>query len=221
MLCGVSMYCLAGSDMPLLILLERNPLAAEFVRGILKRARIKPLVYGSETNLKQLRRVSRSEALSIIDPCGFPKPLHVLLSSFSRDFPNLKKIVIDFPRTPLDLCSLLNQGVHGFVSYKDVSDDLTDAVNCVARGHIWAPQPVLELYVSYIQKLFQRRKRSGEGLTPREEEIIGLLRTHMSNKEIASALGVSESTVKFHLARMFQKLAVHDRKALTTLITTT
>jgi len=49
------------------------------------------------------------------------------------------------------------------------------------------------------------------GLTPRECEILDLLASGQSNKELARALGVSPNTVKTHLANLFAKLEVDRR----------
>jgi DNA-binding NarL/FixJ family response regulator len=48
-------------------------------------------------------------------------------------------------------------------------------------------------------------------LTPREQEVIGLLVQGLSNRRIARALRISESTVKNHLRAVFLKLNVSDR----------
>ena len=49
------------------------------------------------------------------------------------------------------------------------------------------------------------------GLTPRELEILGLIAGGLSNREIASALFVSENTVKTHSSRLFDKLGAKRR----------
>lgn len=49
------------------------------------------------------------------------------------------------------------------------------------------------------------------GLTPRECEILALLASGQSNKEMARTLGVSPNTVKTHVARIYDKLAVDKR----------
>jgi DNA-binding CsgD family transcriptional regulator len=49
------------------------------------------------------------------------------------------------------------------------------------------------------------------GLTPRECEILELLASGKSNREMAEALGVSPNTVKTHVARVYEKLAVQRR----------
>ncbi len=55
------------------------------------------------------------------------------------------------------------------------------------------------------------RKREGLGITPREMEILGLIATGLSNREIADQLFVSENTVKTHSSRLFDKLGAKRR----------
>ena len=49
------------------------------------------------------------------------------------------------------------------------------------------------------------------GITPRELEILGLIATGLSNREIAGRLFASESTVKIHSSRLFDKLGAKRR----------
>jgi ATP/maltotriose-dependent transcriptional regulator MalT len=49
------------------------------------------------------------------------------------------------------------------------------------------------------------------GITPRELEILGLIATRLSNREIADRLCVSENTVKTHSGRLFDKLGAKRR----------
>jgi NarL family two-component system response regulator LiaR len=49
------------------------------------------------------------------------------------------------------------------------------------------------------------------GITPRELEILGLIATGLSNREIADRLFVSENTVKTHSSRLFEKLGAKRR----------
>jgi two-component system nitrate/nitrite response regulator NarL len=48
-------------------------------------------------------------------------------------------------------------------------------------------------------------------LTSREREIAALIERHLSNKEIACALGIEVATVKNHVHNLLQKLSVHRR----------
>jgi len=48
-------------------------------------------------------------------------------------------------------------------------------------------------------------------LTPRERDVLGLVRLGLANKRIASELGISETTVKTYLGSAFQRIGVNDR----------
>ena len=48
-------------------------------------------------------------------------------------------------------------------------------------------------------------------LTPRESEVLALVRQGLANKQIARRLRISERTVKAHLTSTFQRIGVVDR----------
>ncbi|RWR17125.1 DNA-binding response regulator [Microbacterium enclense] len=82
--------------------------------------------------------------------------------------------------------------------------DLRAAVRAVHAGH--AP---LDPRVAGV--LLPEPVTTGTGLSPREEEVLGLVATGLANKQVASALGISERTVKAHLGSIFRQLGVADR----------
>jgi RNA polymerase sigma factor (sigma-70 family) len=55
------------------------------------------------------------------------------------------------------------------------------------------------------------KKRRGVELTPREWEVLELLRAGLSTAEIAARLSISQVTVRRHIARMLKALRVSDR----------
>jgi two-component system nitrate/nitrite response regulator NarL len=59
------------------------------------------------------------------------------------------------------------------------------------------------------------KERAGEGLTPREKEILQEVAKGQTNREVAVCLGLSEHTVKNHLKNILQKLHLDNRVQLT------
>jgi DNA-binding NarL/FixJ family response regulator len=51
-------------------------------------------------------------------------------------------------------------------------------------------------------------------LTPRERQIMELVSTGLSNREVGKQLHISEGTIKVHLHHIFQKLSIRNRTAL-------
>jgi DNA-binding NarL/FixJ family response regulator len=110
----------------------------------------------------------------------------------------------------------LAAGASGFL-LKDVSPEhLVAAVRLVRTGDaLLAPSITRRL----VERFAPRGPASGPGaldrdtsaLTPRELEVLGLIARGLSNSELASALTLSEATVKTHVARILTKLQLRDR----------
>jgi two-component system, NarL family, response regulator LiaR len=56
-----------------------------------------------------------------------------------------------------------------------------------------------------------KRARLGEGLTPRELEVLGLMTEGLSNQDIAGRIGITVPTVKFHVTNILGKLQAPNR----------
>ncbi len=108
------------------------------------------------------------------------------------------------------LYETLRAGAGGYVLKDIAPDELAQAVRAVARGEVLV-QPQL---AGRLLSRFGRQSRADylhESLTAREKEVLRLLARGLRNKEIAARLQVSERTVNFHLANIYQKLNVSGR----------
>ena len=109
----------------------------------------------------------------------------------------------------------LKSGAKGCLT-KDVSiTDLIKAIQAVHKGELWVERKLMARFFEGEAVADSRResraRRSKEALTPREKEVLGILTTGKTNKEIAKALFISEKTVKTHLNSIFRKLKVTRR----------
>lgn len=110
----------------------------------------------------------------------------------------------------------LNAGAAGFLAKDTRPDDLIAAVRAVASGDaVVSPRLTAKLIQIAAPHLGIRERNEGEraleGLSPREHEIFVLIGRGETNGEIAATLHLSESTVKAHVGRVLQKLALRNR----------
>jgi DNA-binding NarL/FixJ family response regulator len=124
--------------------------------------------------------------------------------------------MVDRHQPDKEILLLINMGFHGFVEHSHVTKTLGAAVRSVAGGRVWFSE---ELMQQYVYTSAEAKRSSGEGqllLTLRETEVLDLVRRRLSNREISTLLGITESTVKYHLSHILAKFRVTKRRKLET-----
>lgn len=99
-------------------------------------------------------------------------------------------------------------GARGVVHKRFAIEHLITAIRTVAEGLVWMPPAVQA-------RLAGQETSASRPLTAREVEIVRCVAGGMRNGEVAHQLSISESTVKTHLNKVFQKLGLRDRLELT------
>jgi DNA-binding NarL/FixJ family response regulator len=109
----------------------------------------------------------------------------------------------------------VNLGIYGIVLKDSAPESLLDCLDQVVAGGRW-------LAADLVQSALMRetaRRRTGRGpieaLTTREAEVMQLVTSGLSNKQVARQLALSEGTVKIHLHNVYRKLNLGSRTALT------
>jgi DNA-binding NarL/FixJ family response regulator len=111
----------------------------------------------------------------------------------------------------------LRAGASGFLLKDAPPGDLLAAIRTVADGEaVLAPTTTRRLIDRFVPLLpdperATRRDSLLGALTDREREVFLLLARGKSNREIASALFLSESTIKIHVGHILAKLNLRDR----------
>ncbi len=157
--------------------------------------------------------------LFILDAASLEGRLTEVLRLSRVRYPGSKSLVLLPPEQsdPQDLLRLLYAGIDGAVilrSGAEWKDELFAATRWVLSGNLWFPPQVVAEYVRNTNLLLDEQVRPNLSLTARENQILQLMVRRLSNKEIGGALGISQRTVKFHVANIFSKLRIHTRKDL-------
>jgi DNA-binding NarL/FixJ family response regulator len=139
-----------------------------------------------------------------------------IMSSIAAN--GLKTKVVCLTASPVgyDLTGAIALGVQGILVKGTAPDSIVDCVRDVFRGKRWLPG---HLEAAPKREIGRRRqvKPLIRTLTPRQRQIALLVCDGLSNKQLGAQLNLTEGTIKVHLHKIYRKLGVRNRTALSTL----
>ncbi len=98
----------------------------------------------------------------------------------------------------------------GLLSQDATAEELAAGLRALAQG-LWVADPLLMKAGLPLLWAEDSKDDPGEPLTERESQVLQLLARGLANKQIASVLGISEHTVKFHVSSIYSRLGVTNR----------
>ena len=133
----------------------------------------------------------------------------------NRCYPKIKVLVL----TTFDDDELVHQalaaGAVGYLLKDTPSEELAQAVRAVQRGYTQFGPGIFQKIQAVAQPPAQKSSADlplgFDELTPREKEVLALIGKGANNREIASALYISEGTVKNHVTHILNRLELRDR----------
>jgi DNA-binding NarL/FixJ family response regulator len=128
--------------------------------------------------------------------------------------PAIRVIVMSDSNDDESVIAAISAGAKGYLQDTVEPEEVTRAVEVVASGSIWAPRKALSMLVERMVDGGTLSPRSAPQFTHRELEVLQLLVSARSNREIAEALGIEVRTVKSYVGRMMRKVGVGNRIAL-------
>ena len=94
---------------------------------------------------------------------------------------------------------------------------LCKCIHCVFKGEVWLNRQQMNYMLDALSEVPALRVVNSSGrflLTPREEQVVALVADGMSNRGVATELGLSEHTIKKYLLRIFDKVGISSRVEL-------
>ena len=138
-----------------------------------------------------------------------------VMASLKASRPDLRIIVVGSGADDETILKAIAAGAKGYVDEAAAPSDFIMAIRIVHQGSVWAPRRVLSMFIERVSASPGRIFPAGRVTFPdREKEVLELLVVGRSNKEIGSALGIEERTVKAHVAKLMRKVGVQNRIAL-------
>ena len=138
-----------------------------------------------------------------------------VMASLKASRPDLRIIVTGAGMDEETILKAIASGSKGYVDEAASAAEFVQAIRIVHQGSVWAPRRVLSLFIERVSSAPGRIFPAGRvTFTDREKEVLEMLVAGRSNKEIGSALGIEERTVKAHVAKLMRKVGVQNRIAL-------
>jgi DNA-binding NarL/FixJ family response regulator len=129
--------------------------------------------------------------------------------------PDLYVIVTECSLDDAAILKAITAGAKGCVDEAASADEFVRAIRTVLAGSVWAPRRVLAMFVEQASRTSVQGVSVGERrFTDREQEVLRMLVAGCTNKDIARPLGITERTVKAHVAKLLRKVGVPNRVML-------
>lgn len=130
-------------------------------------------------------------------------------------FPEVKTLAYSMFSTPLSIQGMLNAGATGFITKESIEDEISIAIEDMYMKGFHTNKYVSEGMLKEAELYFKQNKKYSYSLTSKEIEILPLLCSDYSYKEIADKKQINVKTVDKHRESICKKLSVKSRVGLT------
>lgn len=127
--------------------------------------------------------------------------------------PEVKAVAFGVEGNEREIIAFAQAGVAGYVPSDASMDVLTSTITGVMKGDVVCPPRVAATLLRHVGSTSTGARSAPPGvtLTSREVEVLALIDTGLSNKEIAIRLCIEVATVKNHVHHLLEKLHVNSR----------
>ena len=126
-------------------------------------------------------------------------------------FPETKVVVLTTFDDNQYLTQALQYGAAGYLLKDTPPEELAQAIQAVHKGYTQLGPGLGKKVMAQIRNPSPSPPPGWQDLTPREQEILQLIATGASNREIAQELHITEKTVKNHVTNILSRLNLRDR----------
>ncbi|GGX88174.1 MULTISPECIES: response regulator [Vogesella] len=126
--------------------------------------------------------------------------------------PQLAVLMLTVSEDGEDLAECMKSGARGYLLKNINADFLLSSIRRAVDGDsVLSPEMTAKLVARLRAPAAEPRNQELDSLTPRERETLSYLASGASNKEIARALDLAESTIKVHVQNILRKLSLSSR----------
>jgi len=135
--------------------------------------------------------------------------------------PDARVLILSIHTEPSWVRAAFEAGAYAYLTKSSASEEIHTAVREVLQGRFYLSPAVTQAVMGLakekedtVERNETPRPVAGDGLTPREMDIVRLVGRGLGNKDIAHVLGVSVTTVRTHLNKVYDKVGPVSRVEL-------
>ena len=166
-------------------------------------------IVGEAATLNELSLLPRRTDVVIIASWG--NSVRLIQTAIAKSLPEVPVLLLSNEPVSLQSMGSLapNGRAWGFLSMDTTQEELSAAIHALAQG-LWVGDATFTGAIGQAPQATDDGF-NGDGLTPREKEVLQLLAQGLPNKQIAQRIGISENTIKYHISSIYSKLGASNR----------
>jgi DNA-binding NarL/FixJ family response regulator len=191
------------------VLAHRHALIREGIAFILSQAGFE-VVGEAETMDALCQQVKKHNPGIVIMDWELPRAIDTAIQLLVESNPDTAIVILTRPQAPEHFHAAMRTGISGYLSVNLSSEEFVSSLRILARGGVVVSQ---EMASQLKEELTSERHAQPQGdLSNREREVLALVASGATNREIASTLVLTENTIKVHLRNILSKLNLRNRQ---------
>lgn len=162
--------------------------------------------------MEVLRAARRLRPDVVVVDAGIPGGCEEASGELLRQAPDVSILTLTSTASAAEAARALGAGASGYVLKEAEPELLVAAIIAAAHGYAVSPRPIM-CEIGRARSSLEHQQQV-DGLSPREFQVLRDLADGMTTKMLAGRMGISEKTVRNHIASMYAKLGLHDRSQL-------
>ncbi len=175
-------------------------------------------VSAAPLEISAIHKFMQSTPADVILVAGNSLPDYSLLRWLRVSYPKAATVLLAESGDRDIVVTALRAGAKGIFLFAETPFPmLCKCIDCVFRGQIWLNSEQMNYALDSLAEVPTLRVVNSTGrslLTPREEQVVALVADGLTNRGVATELGLSEHTIKKYLLRIFDKVGISSRVEL-------
>jgi DNA-binding NarL/FixJ family response regulator len=190
------------------------------IRHVLEGAEEFTIVAEAENGNEVAELVAQNQPDVVVLDISMPGLSGIEVTAVLRKrFPECRVLILSMYDNQEYVLEAVRSGAHGYLLKDTAADDLATAIRSIHSGEAFYSPPIAAKLAAAVKGDFSDKDDTGElaSLTTREREVLRGIARGLTNKDIATQLGISPRTVETHRESLMRKLGIRHVAGLTKL----